>query len=205
DGKTVAYVVGTVDLSGNKTSSSIWLTPAGKQGEPRPLTNTTRKDSHPRWSPDGRRILFESNRSGDNQLWVIDVNGGEARQLTTISSEAGNGIWSPDGKWIAFVSAVYPENSDKPFAESDALNKKRKEETEKNPVKAKVFNKLFFRHWNEWVEDKRQHLFVLEVAPEAHGLPSVGLPRDVTPGNRDAFPTPEPSTAGSSSTFSRNV
>src|SRR6266487_4524172 len=87
DGKLVAYVLGTVDLSGNKTSSSIWLTPAGKQGEPRPLTNTTKKDSHPRWSPDGRRILFESNRSGDNQLWVIDVNGGEARQLTTIATE----------------------------------------------------------------------------------------------------------------------
>src|SRR5439155_18612340 len=67
DGKTVAYVVGTVDLSGNKTSSSIWLTPASRQGEPRPLTNTTKKDSHPRWSPDGRRILFESNRSGGGQ------------------------------------------------------------------------------------------------------------------------------------------
>src|SRR5712692_4070710 len=104
NGKTVAYVVGTVDLSGNKTSSSIWLTAAGKQGEPRQLTNPTKKDSHPRWSPDGRRILFESNRSGDNQLWVIDVSGGEARQLTTISTEAGTGLWSPDGKSIAFVS-----------------------------------------------------------------------------------------------------
>jgi dipeptidyl aminopeptidase/acylaminoacyl peptidase len=201
DGKTVAYVLGTVDLPANKTSSSIWLA-STQDGKPRALTNTTKKDSHPRWSPDGQRILFESNRSGDNQLWVIDINGGEARQLTTISTEAGNGIWSPDGKWIAFVSAVYPENSDKPFAESDALNKKHKEETEKNPVKAKVFNKLFFRHWNEWVEDKRQHLFVLEVAPEAHGRPSVGLPRDVTPGDRDAFPTSDTFSSGDNFTFS---
>jgi dipeptidyl aminopeptidase/acylaminoacyl peptidase len=204
DGKWVAYVVGTVDLAGNKTSSSIWLTPAGKQGEPRQLTNTTKKDSHPRWSPDGRRILFESNRSGDGQLWIIDVNGGEAQQLTTISTEAGTAIWSPDGKTIAFVSAVYPEYSDKPFGESDALNKKRKEEIDKNPVKAKTFTKLFFRHWNEWVEDKRQHLFVLEVSNEAHGSQPVGLglPRDVTPGDRDAFPTSDTFSSGDNFTFS---
>jgi len=107
DGKTVAYVLTTVDLPGNKSSSSIWLAPTDK-GQPRQLTNTTKKDRHPRWSPDGRRILFESNRSGENQLWMIDVGGGEARQLTTISSEASNAIWSPDGRNIAFVSAVYP-------------------------------------------------------------------------------------------------
>ena len=49
-------------------------------------------------APTASSILFESNRSGDSQLWVIDVDGGEARQLTTISTEAGNAIWSPDGK-----------------------------------------------------------------------------------------------------------
>src|SRR5216684_2566767 len=202
DGKMVAYVVTTVDLPGNKTSSSIWLASTQDGKPPHPLTNTTKKDSHPRWSPDGKHILFESNRSGDGQLWVIDPNGGEARQLTTISSEAGNALWSPDGKWIAFVSTVWPEYSDKPFAESDALNKKHKEEAEKNPVKAKVFTKLFFRHWNEWVEDKRQHLFVLEVTPETHGMPSVGLPRDVTPGDRDANPTSDTFATTDDFTFS---
>src|SRR5205085_4958312 len=142
-------------------------------GEPHPLTNTTKKDKHPRWSPDGKQILFESDRSGDNQLWVIDIGGGEARQLTTLASEAGTGIWSPDGKSIAFVSAVWPEYSAKPYAESNALNKKRKDEAAANPVKARVFTRLFYRHWDDWVEDKRQHLFVLPAAG--------GEPRDVTP------------------------
>jgi dipeptidyl aminopeptidase/acylaminoacyl peptidase len=193
DGKIVAYVVTTVDLPGNKSSSSIWLA-STSEGKPRPLTNATKKDSHPRWSPDGKRILFESNRSGEGQLWVIDVNGGEAQQLTTISTEAANAMWSPDGKSIAFVSAVYPEYSSKPFAESDAANKKRKEDAEKNPVKAKVFTRLFFRHWNEWVEDKRQHLFVIP----AEG----GEPRDVTPGDRDANPTSDTFATTDDFTFS---
>jgi dipeptidyl aminopeptidase/acylaminoacyl peptidase len=194
DGKLVAYGVSTVDLAANKSSSAIWLAPAGG-GEPRQLTNVPgKKDRHPRWSPDGKKILFESNRSGETQLWVIDLAGGEARQLTTISTGAESGIWSPDGKQIGFVSAVYPEYSDKPFKESDALNKKRKEEIEKNPVKAKVHTKLFYRHWDSYVEDKRQHLFVVS----ADG----GEPKDVTPGDRDSYPTSTTFATGENFTFS---
>ena len=199
DGQQVAYVVTSVDLAENRSSSSIWLAPTG-QGEPRQLTNTPKKDKHPSWSPDGKHLLFESNRSGDNQLWVIDVGGGEARQLTALSTEASSGIWAPDGKSIAFVSTVYPEYSDKPFKESDALNKKRKEDAAKNPVKAKVFTKLFFRHWDEYVEDKRQHLFVLPFAAVAGA--DKAEPRDATPGDRDANPTSNTFSAGDDFTFS---
>jgi dipeptidyl aminopeptidase/acylaminoacyl peptidase len=104
DGKTVVYVVGEVDLPGNKTASSLWLAASDGKTEPKRLTNAAgKKDSHPRWSPDGKRILFESNRSGDSQLWVIDLDGGEARQLTTLSTGASDAVWSPDGKMIAFV------------------------------------------------------------------------------------------------------
>ncbi|HBI42278.1 MAG TPA: S9 family peptidase [Planctomycetales bacterium] len=195
DGKTIVYVVGEVDLSANKTSSSLWLAAADGKGEPRRLTNAVgKKDSHPRWSPDGKQILFESNRSGDGQLWLIDVDGGEGQKLTAISTEAGNAVWSRDGANIAFVSAVYPEYSEKPFKEADELNKKRKEEAEKNPVKAKVFTRLFYRHWDSYVEDKRQHLFVMSAAG--------GEPKDATPGNRDAFPTSSTFSTGDNFTFS---
>ncbi len=195
DGKAVVYVVTEVDLPGNKTASSLWLAPSDGKSEPKRLTNAAgKKDSHPRWSPDGKRILFQSNRSGDDQLWAIDLDGGEARQLTKISTEASDAVWSRDGTMIAFVSAVYPEYSEKPFKESDELNKKRKEEAEKNPVKARVFTKLFYRHWDEWVEDKRQHLFVMT----ADG----GEPKDVTPGDRDAFPTSETFSTGDNFAFS---
>lgn len=194
DGKWVAYQMSTVDFAANKSRTNIWLAPTIGNGKPRQLTSSPKADRHPRWSPDGTRILFESTRGGDGQLWVIEVNGGEARQLTTISTGAGTAIWSPDGKSIAFVSAVYPEFSDKPFKVSDDLNKKRKEEIEKNPVKAKVFKKLFFRHWDDWVEDKRQHLFVMPATG--------GEPRDVTPGDRDSYPTSTTFAVGDDFTFS---
>jgi dipeptidyl aminopeptidase/acylaminoacyl peptidase len=197
DGKSVAYVVTSVDLAGNKTSSAIWLAATGGGGAPRQLTNSGKKDNHPRWSPDSKHILFASNRSGSPQLWAIALTGGEARQLTTISTGAATGIWSPDGKSIAFVSAVFPEYSAKPFKESDGLNKKRADQIEKNPVKAKVFTRLFFRHWDSYVEDKRQHLFVM-----AWAAGKGGEPRDITPGDRDAYPTSDTFSLGDDFTFS---
>jgi dipeptidyl aminopeptidase/acylaminoacyl peptidase len=192
DGQWVVYAVGAVDLDANKVLYHLWLAPSDGKGEPRQLTNASKSDRNPRWSPEGKAILFESGRSGSQQLWIIDLTGGEARQLTQISTGASNGTWSRDGKQIAFVSAVWPEYSEKPFKESDSLNKKRMDENEKSPVKAKVFTRLFFRHWDDYVEDKRQHLFVM-----AYDNGKAGAPRDVTPGDRDAYPT--------STTFSSSV
>jgi dipeptidyl aminopeptidase/acylaminoacyl peptidase len=193
DGKWVAYVVTTVDRDNNRTNADLWLAPVNG-GSPRQLTASPKHDRHPRWSPDGKQLLFESNRGEGSQLFLLDLEGGEPRQLTTIATGASTGIWSPDGQWIAFVSAVYPEYSEKPYRESNALNKKRQEETEKNPVKARVFDRLFYRHWDGYVEGKRQHLFVMPAGG--------GEPRDVTPGDRDAYPTSSTFSIGDDFTFS---
>ena len=197
DGKWVVYVLGNVNLETNKTVSNLWLASTDKGTPAKQLTADAKSDRHPRWSPDGKSILFESSRSDSSQLWIIDITGGEARQLTKISTEASLGIWSRDGKQIAFMSAVWPEFSEKPFKESDALNKKRQDEKEKSPIKARVFNRLFFRHWDDYVQDKRQHLFVL-----SYDNGKTGEPKDVTPGDRDAYPTSSTFSIGDDFTFS---
>ena len=185
DGKQVAYVVANVELEENRSNSDIWLVPIDG-GEPRKLTNSPKQDRHPRWSPDGKWIAFESNRGGSFQIYLISPDGGEARQLTTIATEAGNAVWSPKSTHLVFVSSVFPEFSEKPFAESDSLNKKRLDEAEASKVKAQVFTRLYYRHWDSWNDGRRQHLLVVPV--------SGGNPQDLTPGDRDAVP--------SSSTFS---
>ncbi len=80
---------------------------------------------------------------------------GKPHQVTNISTGADGAIWSPDGKNIVFVSAVYPDCAD------DACNKQRDEELKKSKVKAKIFTRLFYRHWNAFTEFKRSHLFVI--------------------------------------------
>jgi dipeptidyl aminopeptidase/acylaminoacyl peptidase len=72
-------------------------------------------------------------------------------------------------------------------------------------VKAKVFTKLFFRHWDEYVEDKRQHLFVIPFNNESiarSASKAFAEPKDVTPGDRDAYPTSSTFGVGDDFTFS---
>lgn len=193
DGAWIAYVVTEVDKQANRTNSDIWImSPAGR--EVRQLTSSPKHDRHPRWSPDSKWLVFESNRGESFQVYRTSLGGGEAKQLTNISTEATQPIVSPDGKNIAFVSAVFPEFSDKPYKESDALNKKKLNDRENNKVKARTFTKLLYRHWDSWVDDRRQHIFVMSV--------DGGEPRDITPGDRDAVPTSSTFSAGDDFSFS---
>ncbi|MEI6525071.1 MAG: S9 family peptidase, partial [Planctomycetota bacterium] len=166
-----------------------------EDGSTHQVTASAKSDTHARFSPDSKRLLFESTRDGSSQLYILDSSMlGEARQVTRISTGASTGIWSPDGKRIAFVSTIRPEFSALPFAESDSKNKQADDHAASSPVKAKIFTRLFYRHWDSYVEDKRQHLFVMN----ADGSDC----RDVTPGDRDAYPTSMTFSAGDDFCFS---
>ncbi|HSB13124.1 MAG TPA: DPP IV N-terminal domain-containing protein [Bryobacteraceae bacterium] len=71
-------------------------------GEPTRLIASTRDDTNPQYSPDGRRIIFDSNRSGNWELWVCNSDGSNPIPV----SRAGWPSWSPDGKYIAFDDDV---------------------------------------------------------------------------------------------------
>jgi len=70
---------------------------------PAKLIFSTRYDAFPQYSPDGKRIVFESQRSGNPEIWVADSDGGNARQLTSFGTpHVGAPSWSPDGRQVAF-------------------------------------------------------------------------------------------------------
>ena len=79
---------------------------------------TNLQDSYPVISPDGNKIVFQSNRNGNWQVYVSTRNGRNVTQLTHTDSVNTNPIWSPDGKQICFVSTrdgnteVYTMNAD---------------------------------------------------------------------------------------------
>src|ERR1019366_7360254 len=129
----------------------------------------------PRFSPDGKMLAFVSTRSGAPQVYLLDLEGGEPRKLTDLSAGAQDPlVFSPDGKKLAFVSDVFPDCAD------EACNKKRRDEAEKNPVKVHHHTRLMYRHWDEWRENTRHHVFVAAVA--------TGAVTDVTPGDFDSPP-----------------
>jgi Tol biopolymer transport system component len=58
----------------------------------------------PRWSSDGKRIAFFSERSGNWEIWIIDIDTGELRQITNLGGQnVAWPVWSPDGKYLAYT------------------------------------------------------------------------------------------------------
>jgi dipeptidyl aminopeptidase/acylaminoacyl peptidase len=151
DGKHVAFTIGDVNFADNRVVNQIYVTPVGG-GELKKLTDGKTSSSAPRWSPDGKKLAFVTG----GQLWTMDSDdGGDKEQVTKISTGAAGPVWSPDGKWIAFTSDVYPD------CKTDECNKKRDEQAENSKVKAHIVTRLLYKHWDEWRDVKRTHLFVV--------------------------------------------
>src|SRR5205823_11641336 len=86
------------------TDINIWRAPSSG-GTPRALISSTLLDSSPEYSPDGRQIVFRSNRSGNDEIWVCDRDGRNPAPLTHMEGTVtGSPRWSPDGRSIAFDS-----------------------------------------------------------------------------------------------------
>jgi len=201
DGKWVVFDCEDVDLAANTKISHLWIVPASG-GESRRLNPTPNHEERPRFSPDGKRLIWTSKATDPTQIWMYDFDPqagqliGKPHQVTSISTGADGAIWSPDGKNIVFVSAVYPDCKD------DACNKQRDEELKKSKVKAEIFSRLFYRHGNAFTEFKRSHLFVIDANAGADAVESTvpsgqnkdalrtahATARDLTPGDHDVPP-----------------
>jgi len=95
---------------GTNLALDIWsipgrLAPPGG-GPPRKLIASSMWDTNPAFSPDGRRIAFESMRTGVMSIWICDADGANPVQLTTLEAPSEMPRWAPDGRRLIFDSAI---------------------------------------------------------------------------------------------------
>ena len=201
DGTLVAYVRTVTDGKTGRRNADIWRVPADGSAPPRLLLGGDSSELTPTYSPDGRHVAFISTRSGAPQVFLATADGQDVRALTKLAMGVQTPLaFSPDSTRVAFVSDVYPNCADglsaglsavalakaealakaDAFAKAEECNARRAEEAEKNPVKVHHVKRLLFRHWSDWREELRHHIFVTEIA--------TGNTVDVTPGDFDSPP-----------------
>ncbi|HYO16612.1 MAG TPA: S9 family peptidase [Thermoanaerobaculia bacterium] len=169
DGSRVAFSVRRYDLKANESWSEIWMMAPDGSGQ-RQVTFGRHFDADPRFSPDGRTLLFTSDRSGESQLHLLPLDGGESRQLTTFPLGLEHPLWSPDGRYIAVTSRIYPECGTDPKCNADLAK-----DTGEGNLQVHMADELLFRHWTEWQGSRASHIFLVDAKTGR-------VVKDLTPG-----------------------
>ena len=174
DGRRVLFVRTATALASGERKAEIWTVAADGSAAATTFIGGVKNDDSPRFLPDGR-VAFISTRDGAAQVYLADVQGQVVKRVTMVSS----GVQPPlvvsrDGKNVAFVADVYPACA------NEDCNRRTRQAVETDPVKVHLLTRLPFRHWTEWREQVRHHVFVADI--------DSGDTRDVTPGDYDSPP-----------------
>lgn len=105
DGKKVLYQRNFNDIMTDESFSNIWLINYDGS-ESRPITTGNYKDNSPRWSNNGDKFIFKSNREGKQQIFLFDLNNNSTQKLTNFQYSIGSMRWSPDDNYILFSSFI---------------------------------------------------------------------------------------------------
>jgi dipeptidyl aminopeptidase/acylaminoacyl peptidase len=183
DGEWVVYSVTEANLEEDAAQTDLWRAHWDGSGR-RALTRTPGADEYqPAVSPDGRWIAFLSDRGDEDaetQVWVLPSDGGEAEALTDFPGGVSEFDWSPDGAQLAVIA------NDPERPEGD--------EAPKQPPPIEINRYYFKEDYHGWVTDRRQHLYLFDVAAKKSAQLTTGAHDEYMPafspdGKRIAFVT----------------
>ena len=155
DETKVLYTVTYYNLEENKGFKDLYLYNIEEKTTVQ-ITNSLESESQAEWRPDGKAITYMSSKSGDMQLWEMDIDGSNRKQISFIDGGISGYKYSPNMKQVAFAKAVkldqniHDQNPDLPKAN------------------ARLETDLMYRHWDVWHDYTYNHIFI---APyEAKGI-----------------------------------
>ena len=168
NGKSVVYVVNSIDQKQGTRHREIWIVDVKGGHEPRQLTHAVQSSSSPQWAPDGSAIAFltarpasPDDKDAKDQVHILALDGGEVRSITSLKNGVKAFRWSPDGTRLVCVSTwgLGDEVPDKPD----------RNDSRHYTHSAYKFDTVGF------FDDQRKHLWVVDV--------SSGSARQITEGD----------------------
>jgi len=145
-GDKVLYAVTYYSIEQNKSNSELFVMNADGTNKIR-LTTTPEKEYNPVWHPDGERILYLSNVSGDVQAWMMNGDGSGKVQISAIEGGINTLAFSPAGDRVLFTKDVQIDKTTKDIypdlPKSDA----------------RIITDLMYRHWDTWEDGAYSHIF----------------------------------------------
>jgi dipeptidyl aminopeptidase/acylaminoacyl peptidase len=157
DGQWVIFSSQRVDPKTEKKYSNLFLV-STQGGDTKQFTFGDQIDAEPRWSPDGERILFLSNRADTEQppqIYLLHFHGGEARKLTDIKGAISSVAWSSDGKHILCCVVK---------TDTEVLEREKDEQKKKLGIVAREYDRLFYKlDGFGYLPHERKHIWMIDV------------------------------------------
>ena len=194
NGGMVLYQLRETDYAANKGVNSIHLVGVDgklKSGLPERVTKAGTNATSPRWSVAGNLVYYLAKGGDTMQVWRQELSDKatshtdqkgrihdtrdliEPVQVTRLPLDIGGFKLSPDGKQILMSVEVFTDCSDL------ACTKKRQEEKSKDKATGELYDKLFIRHWDTWLDGTRSQLFIADLPS---GSDAITAPRLLTKG-----------------------
>lgn len=163
DGTTYAYVSTTINDK-REYESNLFVQKLNEKTA-KQWTFGANKNSNPRFSPDGKKVVYQSNRSGIPQLYLLPLDGGEPKQLTTFKNGAVNPEWSKDGKAIIFTASL---DKDDDVTNQKELSKeeRQKEKEEKSKKPLHVTTLKYKSDAQGFLDDKKAQIILYDIEKE---------------------------------------
>lgn len=166
DGKQILYGVKYFDVAENRGDNDLYVMNLA-DGKITRVTEFHGTEFNGLWRPDGKKIGFLSAEKGTLQYWEMNSDGSDKKQVTEFKDDLAGFKYSPDGKKIIFVFDVKVDKTvQEIYPDLPKAN-------------AKIIDDLMYRHWDNWEDEKYQHVFYADYSDA-----KVGAVKDIMPGER---------------------